>query len=252
MSRLGRLSPGSVVLSLAVAFFARHVSAQDLALAQKKYDGGDYAAAAIEYQKAAQAKPRDAFLQYDLGNALFKEGKLGPSIAAYQRAFELRPRSSDIRYNLAFALKRAGEDLVPAGTPPLVYAAFHLLSGSELLGLQWLGCWIVLILAAAWLWLREKREALKTPLVYAALFWAFFGAWWLARWGLEPAELGVIIKPAAEIRSGPGESFSVGFTAPEGRRVQILSEGGQWLEIGTLKEGAKGWIEASSVERIGL
>ncbi len=236
-----------ISLLLALSLAARAQPADE---ARQKYDKGDYAGASLLYQSAAAQSPRDAFLEYDLGNALFKEGKLGPAVAAYQRAFELRPRSTDVRYNLDFALKKAGEQLVPPGVPPLVYAGFHLLSGSELLGLQWLGCWLALLLAAAWLWLRGRREALKDPVACAFAFWAFFGLWWLARWGLEPSELGVIVKPAAEIRSGPGDTFSVGFTAPEGRRVQIVSEGGRWLEIGTLKEGAKGWIATDAVERV--
>ena len=61
---------------------------------------------------------------------------------------------------------------------------------------------------------------------------------------------GVIISESAEIRSGPGENFNVSFTAPEGRRVQILSVNDDWLEIGVLKEGAKGWIPAACVEVI--
>jgi tetratricopeptide (TPR) repeat protein len=235
----------------ALLLLALPAAAQDAASARKKYDAGDYAAAAAEYAKAADASPRDAALQYDAGNALFKAGKLGPSIAAYQRAFDLRPRSSDVRYNLSFALKRAGEELVPPGVPPLLYAAFHLTSDPELLGLQWLFCWAALLLAAAWLRRRDLRQELLTPLIWAAASWAFFGIWWLARWSAEPSALAVIVKPSAEIRSGPGDNFSVGFTAPEGRRVQILSEGGKWLEIGTLKEGAKRWISADSVERVG-
>lgn len=233
-----------------VLLLALPVQAKPFVEARQKYDAGDYAGAAMLYAKAAADDTRDAFLHYDLGDALFKQGKLGPAIASYQRAFELRPRSSDIRYNLAFALKRSGEELVPPGVPPLVFAAFHLLSYQELLGLQWLGCWAALLLLSAWLLLRERREALQAPLLCAAAFWAVFGLWWATRWSLEPGELAVIVRPAAEIRSGPGENFPVGFTAPEGRRAQILSEGGPWLEIGTLKEGAKGWIEASAVERV--
>jgi tetratricopeptide (TPR) repeat protein len=224
--------------------------AQDFAAAQKAYDAGDYEASAGELRKLVDASPRDAFLRYDLGNALLKSGRLGRAVAQYQRAFDLRPRSSDIRYNLEFALKSAGEEFVPPGVPPFVYAAFHLLSLNELAGLHWLGCWLALLLASAWLRLRERREALKTPLLGAAAFWGFFGIWALGRWTLEPSNVGVIVKAAAELRSGPGENFPVGFTAPEGRRVQILSEAGQWLEVGTLKEGAKGWALADDVVRI--
>ena len=40
------------------------------------------------------------------------------------------------------------------------------------------------------------------------------------------------------------------FNAPEGRRLVIVSESGDWLEVGVLKEGLKGWMLAKNVERV--
>lgn len=217
---------------------------------QRKYDAGDYTGAATAFAKAVERAPRDADLHYDLGDALFKAGRLGPAIASYQRAFDIRPRDSDIRYNLNFALKRAGEELRPEGVPPALFGLFYLFSERELAGLQWLGCWLTLLLACAWLLRPALRERLFTFIAAAGLCWLLAGGWWAARRTMEPDQRGVIVRPAAEIRSGPGEKFGVNFTAPEGRRVEILSESAGWLEIGILKEGARGWIPADAVERI--
>lgn len=224
--------------------------AQTPSEAQRKYDARDYHGAAGAYAKLVEQDPRNAALHYDLGNALFKEGRLGPAIASYQRAFDILPRDQDIRYNLDFALKKAGEELVPSGVPPLVFTAFTLLSERELAGLHWLGCWAALLLAGLILLRPQKRPALLPWTATAALFWAFWGGWWLSRRTLEAGARGVIIRPTAEIRGGPGDNFNVSFTAPEGRRVQILSGSGGWLEIGVLKEGARGWLRAEAVEKI--
>ena len=70
------------------------------------------------------------------------------------------------------------------------------------------------------------------------------------RLSLEPNQLGVIISASSQIRSGPGDKFNVTFTAPEGRRIEILGIQGNWLEIGVLKEGVQGWIRSGSVEKI--
>ena len=225
-------------------------SAQTPGDAQKKYDTGDYHGAATLYQKLVEGDPRGSSLHYDLGNALLKAGRLGPAIASYQRAFDIKPRDPDIRFNLDFALKKAGEELVPPGVPPVFFGLFYLLSERELAGLGWLGCWAALLLASLWLLKAAQRPALGPWLSVALSFWAVFAGWWLLRSGLEPARRGVIVRPAAEIRSGPGDNFSVSFTAPEGRRVQILSESAGWLQIGVLKEGAEGWIAAEAVEKI--
>jgi tetratricopeptide (TPR) repeat protein len=235
------------LLVAALASFARAgVPAQ----AKQKFDSGDYTGAAAGFSEALKASPDDAALHYDLGNALFRAGKLGPAIASYQRAFDLWPRGGDIRFNLGFALRRAGEELVPPGVPPVMFTLFYWLSARELAGLHWLFCWLALLTATAWLLRQELRERLFTPALALACLWAVFGGWWGLRAWLEPNERGVIVRATGEVRSGPGENFPVTVTAPEGRRVEILSEQGAWLEIGILKEGAKGWIAADSVEKI--
>lgn len=216
--------------------------------ARKKYDTGDYSGAANLFQEALNKDPENPILEYDLGNALFKSGKLGLSIAAYQRAFDILPRNGDIRYNLSFALSRAGENLIPAGIPPILFTLFYWLSLHELSGFFWLFTWALLLFAS--FWLKTKKPTLR-PTLYGLIFLcAFFGSWWGIRFILEPESLGVIIAPTAEIRSGPGETFSVNFTAPEGRRVEILSENSGWIEVGLLKEGSRGWISSQYVEKI--
>ncbi len=219
------------------------------AQARQKYDAGNYAASAVLFQNAIEKSPENPFLQYDLGNALFKSGKLGEAIVSYQRAFDLMPRNSDIRYNLAFALKRAGEDLVPSGIPPILFYLFYWLSLKELSGFFWVFTWILLL--SAGIWIKMKKPAPLRPLLSISLtLCSIFGIWWGIRFLLEPNALGVIVTQTAEVRSGPGESFSVNFTAPEGRRVEILSESSGWIEVGLLKEGSRGWVSTKDVEKI--
>jgi tetratricopeptide (TPR) repeat protein len=217
---------------------------------QRLYDLGDYQAAADWYLQAARAEPRNASLHYDLGNSLFKSGKTGRAIAAYERAFAIRPRDADIRQNLDYALRRAGEELMPAGVPPFLFLAFHLFSERELAGLQWLACWLMLGLAGLCLWRQALRPRLWSWTATAAALWLGMGGWWLAVRGVAPQRRGVIVAASAELRSGPGDNFNVSFTVPEGRRVQILSDDGAWLELGVLKEGVKGWLPAASVEEL--
>ncbi|HVC08830.1 MAG TPA: tetratricopeptide repeat protein [Elusimicrobiota bacterium] len=220
------------------------------AQAQKKYDAGDYAGAAAAFSQLSAQEPENSADLYNLGDSLFKEGRLGPAIAAYQKAFDLDPRDSNIRYNLNFALKKAGETLVPPGVPPVLFDVFYWFSLPELSGLQWTLCWLALILCGFWILLPGARDKLKPLAACSLALWIFWGGWFLVRKSLEPERLGVIISPSAEIRSGPGDGFNVIFTAPEGRRVEILAPQGDWLEIGVLKEGVQGWIKSDAVEGV--
>ena len=221
--------------------------------ANKSYRDGDYTKAAEGYAELLGREPRSAALHFDLANARFKEGAphaLGLAIAGYLRASELAPRDGDVRHNLEFALARAGEPLVPPGTPRALFLLYHVLSREELLGLQWIGYWACLLLGSCFVLAPSLRERVKSALVGALCFWALFGGWW-ALGGLgSSGPLGVVLEPNAEARSGPGRNFPVSFNAPEGRRVAILSDSGEWLEVGVLKEGVKGWMLAKSVERV--
>ena len=237
----------ALLLAAALAAPARAAAASAPAApaadARALYDAGRYDDAAAAFETLAAAAPRDAARQYDLGNALFKAGRLGRATAAYERAFALDPRDSDIRFNLAFALRRAGEDFAPPGAPPALFWAFTALSERELAGLHWLAAWAALLLAAAGLLAgARRRETLAPWLAGAAAAWLVFGLWWAALRSVLPPDRGVIVAAHAELRHGPGQNFGVAFTAPEGRRVRVLGASGAWLEVGVLKEGARGWI----------
>lgn len=218
--------------------------------ARRLYDAGDFAGAAAAFRAAVAARPQDAHLHYDLGNALLKSGRLGPAVVSYERAFALDPRDGDVRFNLDFALRKAGEELIPPGTPAALFTLFHALAERELAGLHWLACWAALLLAAAGLARPSLRNPLRAPLAGAALAWALFGGWWALRLSAAPEGPAVIVATTAELRSGPGQNFDVTFTAPEGRRVQVIGETAGWLEIGVLKEGARGWVPAAVIERL--
>lgn len=219
--------------------------------AKAAYDAGDFERAASAFAALAAKDPSDPALHYDLGSAWLKAGKLGRASASYQRAFDLDPRDGDGRHNLDFALKRSGEELAPPGIPAPAFAAFTALSSRELAGLHWLAAWLTMILAGlSLLGSRERRARLQDRLLGAGAAWLLFGLWWAGLRAVLPPDRGVIVAGRAELRNGPGERFTVGYTAPEGRRVRVLSQSGEWLEVGVMKEGVKGWTLASSVEKL--
>src|SRR5882724_4891553 len=75
----------------------------DLKAANQLYDSGKFAEAAAAYEKI---EPKTAYVYYNLGNAWFRQGKLGLAILNYERARRLTPRDPDILANLKFAEQR--------------------------------------------------------------------------------------------------------------------------------------------------
>src|SRR6266404_5247545 len=91
----------------------------DFKTANQLYDAGKFAEAAAAYEKI---EPKTAYVDYNLGNAWFRQGKLGLAILNYERARRLAPRDPDILANLKFAEQRLGVDDV--NTPSRVVQRF--------------------------------------------------------------------------------------------------------------------------------
>lgn len=221
--------------------------------ANRLYEEARFELAAEAYQELKRHRPHSAALHYNLGNAYFRQGGpggLGRAIASYWRAFELAPRDGDVRHNLDFALRRAGESLIPPGVPKALFAAFHALSRNELAALHWLALWAALLLGSLHLLREDLRGRLRPWLTAAVAAWACAGAWWGLRAAYGISTPAVVVAPDAEVRSGPGRNFPVSFKVPEGRRVSRLDGKDGWVEIGVIKEGLKGWIEAKDLEAI--
>lgn len=233
-------------LLLALLLAAPAAADDGPAAAKAAYDAGRYEEAAAAFASAVAASPREPAWHYGRAGALLKAGRLGPAVAAYERAFALAPRDRDTRENLDFALRRAGEELTPAGVPPALFALFTMLSERELAGLFWLAAWAALLLAAAALGRLVPPPAAGA----AAAAGLSLGLWWAALRASLPPERAVIVASRAELRNGPGPGFTVGAVVPEGRRVRILAERDGWLEVGTMKEGERGWVESAAAERL--
>ena len=252
-------------LSVSIFFFSFHsVRAAPAppppspwARAQRDYDAGRFARAEEIFGSLLSSGSRpSAALEYDLGNSLYREGRLGPAVAAYLRAYRILPRDPDIVYNLAFTLQKAGETLVPEGVPSPIFHAFHFMSLQEIAGTFWLLSWLLFVAGGVML-LRGGTRALwpipgrrRMAAASALAAWCFFGLWWAGRALVRPPGLAVIVAPQAELRSGPGDGFAASFTVPEGRRVTVMGSAGSWLEVGTLKEGVEGWVRSGGVERL--
>ncbi len=222
--------------------------------ASTHFRASNFTEAAALYKKTAALVSDSPSAHYNLGNTLLRiqtPGSLGHAIASYARAFRLAPRDADIRHNLDFALKLAGEELVPAGTPPILWLAFHSLSRTELTALHHLFLWSALLLGTLWVVRPEWRERVWTPLAVFCGLWMATAGWWGARTAIAMNDPAIVVRMNAEVRSGPGGTFSVGFKVPEGRRVsRIGGRKGKWVEIGVPKEGLKGWIDADALEPI--
>src|SRR5216684_895 len=81
--------------------------ADEFKAANQLYDAGNFSEAVAAYEKL---EPKTAPVYFNLGNAYFRQDKLGQAILNYERARRLAPRDPDILANLKFAERRLGVD----------------------------------------------------------------------------------------------------------------------------------------------
>lgn len=216
--------------------------------AGRLYEQGRYAEAVQLYASIREAGQANAALYYNLGNALYRTQRIGGAVLNYERALRLAPRDADVRGNLSFVRRMVRE---PAA--PFPASLLQAVNGSVSLNELTLLCSFFLLLAAACgagFLLGRRRAFLFAGTVSLALCVIFSG--WLflkvshevrTRWA-------VVIAGPADVRNGPGAENSVGFTLPEGRRVIVLGENGDWAAVGLPVEGLKGWVEKKNIEAI--
>jgi tetratricopeptide (TPR) repeat protein len=222
--------------------------------AAEAYDAGEFEKAAGLYETVLASGLDAAVVHYNLGNALFKQGSLGPAIASYLRAARIDPRDPKIQTNLRRARAQIKDvDLSGEGLPPVLrpfqwgYAHF---SANEWLSLA-LVMWILLgglRILNQWRPLAPSRlRPVSGALVALALVAFLVGG--LHYYRDFVVHRGVVVVEEVDVRSGPGSSYNLAFRVHEGLPVRVAEDRGDWLRI-DLGGELVGWIPASSLEAI--
>jgi tetratricopeptide (TPR) repeat protein len=214
----------------------------------KLYAQKDYAGAVHAYEEALKSG-NDPRAHYNLGNALFRTGKIGEAIVHYRRAYYLVPRDHDIASNLAFVRAYRVDKSSSAASPlaQLAGRALRTLSRREaalLTGLLWTLAGLSL---SAWIVWRAP------PLAFAAGLLAVLGGWafcaqqvWAGEVASRPA---VIVVPEVNAASGPGEEFKQVLLLHDGTEVKVRETRGPWALV-QLPGGSGGWLQQSALERV--
>ncbi len=248
----------SIGLALALVLLAAPATGQTAEEAFERgneaYAAGDWAAAAAAYGTVLDYRVADARVYYNLANAEFRMGRLGPAILYYERARRLDPADPEIESNLRF-VQGFRFDRVEVEESFVLLEALH--RAQALLGVDG-QAWILVILfwAAGGILARGLARpgrfgpvhgwplaAIGTLFVFVAL------SWWNTFDRLERRELAVVMAPAAEIVAGPGPSNPSLLTVHEGLTVEVLDDRGDWIQV-SLPNGINGWISTRAIDRV--
>jgi tetratricopeptide (TPR) repeat protein len=245
-------------LALAVAAAARPARADRLEEAWKRgndaYLHGDYDGAIAAYEELDRQDVVSPDLFFNLGDAYFKKGALGPAIWAFERAAALDPDDEDIRFNLdqsrKLAARQAHDKIEGEEREPLWIRAVTSLSPST-------ETWIFLALYLglfALLVVRRRanddaRPALTASAAILAAMTLLAGATVAGRAVLERVPYAVVLPDSLAVKEGADVNYKTGFQVHAGLRVRLLERDQDWLRI-RLANGLEGWVRSNDVGRL--
>ena len=229
---------------------AAPVFADDFKAANALYDAGKFAEAAAAYEKI---EPKTAHVYYNLGNAQFRQHKLGLAILNYERARRLSPRDPDILANLKFAEQRAGAEDVnmpPRAVQRLMHSVVESQTLREWSAYELAGVWLTALLVGACIYFPRMRAGFLIVAVACFLAFGVSTSALCYRWlGDRTAPEGIVITTDAEARFAPLPESTVHFKLAEGTKVAIREDRSQWLFV-ERADGQQGWVQTDAIERI--
>lgn len=243
-----------LMLAMAADAMAEDILREEFARANNCYREGNFAEAIDLYSGIIQAGYESGELHYNLGNAYFKNGKLGLAILHFEKAKKFMPRDDDLAENLKMARMRVADRIE---APRLavwkffdgVRDYFTLRSLAIITLILYL---ITLGLAAGYYFqskgvLKRAVFYLTVPVLICFLFFAVvFGVRLRREANVREA---IIVADKVEIVSAPDQGAQGLFSLHEGVKVEILQELPPWAEI-ALPDGKRGWIMKGAFEDI--
>ena len=228
------------------------------ARAEALYQEQRYDEAAGVYESMRALGIEDAALDYNLGNAYFKAGRLGLSVLSYERALVLAPSDEDARTNLLYANELVADAVDEAPLPLAVrwavdvYRSLRLNFLASVLSVAFVlgGAALTLVLYDAWRQPQWGRSSAIVALVICATFALASGGALASKVNAAANRVeAIVLTENAYVRSGPGEANPRLAEIHEGLKVRVISEREGWYQV-TLANGLTGWLRASELETI--
>lgn len=223
--------------------------------ANKFYQEQNFAEAISGYEKILSQGFESGTLYYNVGNAYFKEGKIGKAILSFEKGLKLEPNDEDLQYNLKIANSRTIDKITEV--PKLFFVSWWEgfvtalgISGWSILVV--LTFWVLLASIAVYFFSRKSSWQRITFMsgsislsVLILLVVILF-----ARVNRETAtDYGILTEMTYSAKVSPDEKSNDAFVIHEGVKFSLEDSVGEWVKI-RLIDGKIGWIKKEAFGQI--
>jgi tetratricopeptide (TPR) repeat protein len=223
--------------------------------ATEAYSEKDYAQAVELLDRLVEEGVEEPAVFYNLANAHYRLGHLGPAIANYERVLRLSPGFESAEHNLAQCFmstkRRLERPLPPDWEQSLLFWHYHLSQRTSLVAafVCWLVCW-GLLAVRQFAWRRATgppRYLRRIAAAFALAAVAFAASAWVKA---QPSTLAVAAGETVPVHFGRDEEETVRFELYEGDRVLADNRNEGWVRV-TTATGDRGWARASAFVFVG-
>lgn len=223
------------------------------AQANEAYQSKLYDSALALYGQLEQQGVQSASLNFNIGNAYFKNGDLGHAVLYYLRAKRLDPGDEDIRSNLEFAHGFTRVQMEGVELNPISSFLESLVGPYRLNTLAWIASFFFVVLIGLLIvrfGLGYRNSVLKSGLVTALVLLVVASGITTIKYRTDfLTRRGVIIAEDAAVRTGPSRELEIELQGSPGLVVEILDESGDWYNV-LFENKRRGWIRKELVAEV--
>ncbi len=255
------ISGAAMLVSVAVNATPSSLNAQ----ADSAYNKEDYSLAVSLYNESITNDGASSDIYYNLGNAYYRDGRLGKAIICYERSLALDPSNDEARINLDF-VKTKIQDIPEDDSSFLSNLHKSICSATSPDGWAWLtlGLFITLlgtialyIFSSDVLW--RKIGFFGGAIIAVAFVYCLIIAWQTAGASSRHNEA-IVIVPTTNMSSAPrssrGKTEKV-VPIHEGTKIEIIDSistpddphVGKWYNA-KINNSTQAWLNADDVEKI--
>ena len=227
--------------ALALALFLMltvFVRAGDFDDANALYDAGKFGEAKQTYERLVGHGEWSANLFYNLGNAAYRSSAPGKAVLNYERALALDGSHAEARANLQWVREQSGAKMAPLHWWEFLHP---LLPGDVFAVMAALAFWVGIFALAG------PRYFGRAAFAFLVAAYAGVGVWRAE----QESAIAIITGKETSAKLAPADRAALAESLPQGSRVRVLSERGEWVYC-ALPGGGRGWIAEPQLEKVRL
>jgi len=219
------------------------------------YQDKQYDKAIDTYQQIIHLGYEGTSLYYNLGNAYYREGKIGLAILYYEKAHRLTPDDDDVNHNLIIANTKTVDKIDTLPQFFLFNWWESLLAMFSLTGWTTLAyVFYLLLLISVGFYFFAKRPTMQRYSFFSGMISAFLliitAVFLLVNLNRQlNIKNAIVIQPTASVKLSPDPTSNDAFIIHEGLKVRELDRVENWVKI-RLQDGKEGWIDQSEIGAI--